>query len=366
MCQQGCAFIKVSSLKIKHVPVVGAIFGNRGKFNNTPASQVAQFCVITFPDVKAALGYLLGPLQLTPKVSRLNFAGQVAAAYIHPRVFIYHASKELTTVSPLFADDLCALNKLGIVDDEQTAFTPAGEVFRFMETVGRQVPNASKRPTFVRGHHSLCGIFDHEKFVPSCNFHDLVHLAGNAGVMNRNNSLGLRCDSCFNQLFIQIKRVRANIHKHDFCPPQHKSVGRTNKGVTRHDDFVTRHDVNQQRRHFQGLGAGRGQQRLFAAQLLLKPMLALLTVFAISRYLVTAHGSQNVLVFVAGVGRAIKRDHWRFPKGISSQGQAYLFCDPLVDALVFRHKCPKDLYFYLSTSLHQKSILQRYLRQEVL
>ncbi|MNE87398.1 hypothetical protein D3C80_1845970 [compost metagenome] len=81
--------------------------------------------------------------------------------------------------------------------------------------------------------------------------HNGVHLTRYTRVMNRNNRPRFVSYGRFNQGFVDVHRIRADINKHDFRPTQYKRIRGGNKGVARHDDFITRLDVQQQRGHLQ-------------------------------------------------------------------------------------------------------------------
>ena len=73
-----------------------------------------------------------------------------------------------------------------------------------MEAVAAKIANAAESLSFVGGHDTLCGIFDYQQIVAFGNIHNGVHLAGNAGIMYRNDGSGLVSDGIFNQSFVNV------------------------------------------------------------------------------------------------------------------------------------------------------------------
>ena len=119
-----------------------------------------------------------------------------------------------------------------------------------MEAEAAKIPDRSQRFSLIRGHHSLRSIFHHKKSVFFGNLHDLIHLAAHAGIMNHRNRFRPLRNRCFNLIFIDIHRIRANIHKHSLRSPEYKSICRGNKSVRRHNYLIPRFDIRQQSGHF--------------------------------------------------------------------------------------------------------------------
>ncbi|MNI32681.1 hypothetical protein D3C73_866020 [compost metagenome] len=169
--------------------------------------------------------------------------------------------------------------------------------------------NCSQRAAFVGRHHALSGIFHHEQVVLSRQCHNGVHFAGNARVMHRYDSAGFVGDRRFNQRFVNVHGIRADIDKDDFGPTQHEGVGGGDKGVARHDHFITSLDIQQQCRHLKRGGTGGCQQHFRAAKMLLHPLLATTGKAAVTAQFSAAHRRLHVFKLGAYHRRCVKWDH---------------------------------------------------------
>ena len=189
----------------------------------------------------------------------MQIGHQIAGADIAPGIFIDLTTEELAAVCAFFTDDLGSFDQRFIVNQRRAAFTARRVVFGFMEAKAANMTNGSQCTPFVSGHHALSSIFHHKQIMLFRQRHNGVHFAGHTRVMDRHDNARFVGDRCFNQRFVDVHGVRANIHKNDFCATQHKGIGSGDKGVARHDHFIARLDIEQQRRHLQRSGAGRRQ-----------------------------------------------------------------------------------------------------------
>ena len=124
-----------------------------------------------------------------------------------------------------------------------------------MEAIGGHVPDGSQRPTVVGSVHRLRRIFDHEQAVPRGDLHNAVHFAAYPGVMHRKDSLGAGRDRFFNQLFVDVHRVRSDVDKHRPRHQSHDGIGSGNKRVGGQDHFVAGAEVAEHGCNFQRRGA---------------------------------------------------------------------------------------------------------------
>lgn len=104
--------------------------------------------------------------------------------------------------------------------------------------------------------------------------HDGIHLAGDAGVMNRNDSSCLFGDGVLDFGLVDIHGIRADIHKNGGGTAQNKGVGGGYKSIGRHDHFISRLNICQKRGHLRRMGAGGGQESLRCAGVFLDPSAA--------------------------------------------------------------------------------------------
>ena len=93
--------------------------------------------------------------------------------------------------------------------------------------------------------------------------------------MNRNNGPCFLRYGRFNQGFIQIEIVRANIHKYRNSASENKGISGRYKCKGWYDDFVTGPDAGEDCRHLQRCRARMGQQGFAAAEAFFEPYLTL-------------------------------------------------------------------------------------------
>jgi hypothetical protein len=101
----------------------------------------------------------------------------------------------------------------------------------------------------------------------------------------------------------------AAVGKHDLRPAQHEGIGRGHERVGRHDHLVARADAREQGRHFQGVGAGGGEQHLAEAVLPLEETVAAPGKLPVPRKLPQVHRLLHVQRLVAGQVGFIEADH---------------------------------------------------------
>jgi len=112
--------------------------------------------------------------------------------------------------------------------------------------------------------------------MPVRDFANRVHLTTHTSVVDRDDRLCARRDEALKQPFIHVQGVRANVDEHRSSTLQHERVDRGDERERRHDHLVVRLNIEQKRRHLQGVGAGSGQQHPGHAQGLLQEGMALL------------------------------------------------------------------------------------------
>src|SRR5574341_574295 len=74
-------------------------------------------------------------LKLAVEKRRQNIGWKVGGTEVHPGVFVHLAAEEAGAVGAFLADDLGALDKFRVIDNQRAAF-PAGEVLGLMEGLG--------------------------------------------------------------------------------------------------------------------------------------------------------------------------------------------------------------------------------------
>ena len=95
-----------------------------------------------------------------------------------------------------------------------------------MKTEAAEVTHAAQRPAFVGGTNALGRILHNHKSMAAGDVQDGIHLAANAGIMHRNDNLGLVCDGVFDQFLVDVIGVRADIHEDQPGPTHHEGICR--------------------------------------------------------------------------------------------------------------------------------------------
>ena len=117
--------------------------------------------VIKVPDPAALACDALGLFQLSPEKRGGDFAREVRRTHIHPAVLIHLAEGELFPVGALFPKDLGPLDQPGIRDEQSPSFA-GNYVFGLVEAQSSELPYPAERSSLVRGHQSMCRVFDHQ------------------------------------------------------------------------------------------------------------------------------------------------------------------------------------------------------------
>lgn len=264
--------------------IVAAFRRNDGAFDVSRFFLLFQQSMIFIPNSKTFLRNLIRFLKLGVQERGDHFAGQVTGADVDPSVFVDHAAEELAAVGAFFSDDLGAFEKAFVIDDEGTAF-PGNEILGFVEAVAPQVSDRSEVFSLVCGAHTLGGVFHDQQIVAFGDVHDHIHVATNAGVMNRDDHLRFRRNGLLNELFIDVHGIGTNIDEHRDSAAQDKSIDRGDERVTRHDEFIAGLDVAKDCRHFQRGRTGMCQQDFLCLEMLFQPVIALFGEISVARQL---------------------------------------------------------------------------------
>ena len=227
---------------------------------------------------------------------------------VHPGVLVDLTAQEHAAVGALFADDLGVLDLRRILDQQRAAFAHA-VVLGLVEGIAAVVADRAERLSLVLAHHALRSVLNDLEVMALGDFEDSVHLAANAGIVNRNDRLGLVGDRVLDELFVDVHGVGTDVDKDDLGASEHERVGGGNKGERRHDHLVAGLDLEQERRHFQRMGAGGGQQRLGSAGFLLDPLVAVLGKLTVAADLLRLNSLLDVIHFGSQKRGYIKRYH---------------------------------------------------------
>jgi hypothetical protein len=188
-------------------------------------------------------------------------------------------------------------------------FFAGDQVLGLVEAQCTIVADAPQRTAFVLGENGLSGILHHRNAMPVGDVHDGVHLAGDTGVVDHANGLGLCGDGRFNQPFVDIERVFPDINEDGHCSTQGKCIGGGDKGVRGHDHLVAGLQVKQQRGHLQCSGAAVGQQGMAGLGVLLQPDMAFLGELPIAGEVAVGMGLRDVPQLAACHVRLVEGNH---------------------------------------------------------
>src|SRR5207249_9932832 len=91
-------------------------------------------------------------------------------------IFVHRSPEELASVCALLSDNLRALDKIEVVDEQCASF--AGDyILRFMEAERAELPETPQCPAFVPRHQPLRRVLDHQQSMLAGDLDDPIHLA---------------------------------------------------------------------------------------------------------------------------------------------------------------------------------------------
>ena len=151
-------------------------------------------------------------------------------------------------------------------------------------------------------------IFDDGNAMPARDSHDRVHFASNARVMHKKNRFRARGNALLDLAFIDVQRVRANIHEDRLGARKHERICRRGKREGGNNDFVSRSDIQEQRSHFQRMSAGRRQERFLNPKRMFEEAMALRSEVAVAGKFRRRDGGANVIKFISRRERTIERN----------------------------------------------------------
>ena len=308
MADERGALLKILALEVEHMRVVDAALGDGGQLDLARVGQRLEGRIVGVPGRHTVVVDLICMEQLRPQVGRIQLAGQVAVAKIDPGVLVHLAAEELGAVGAFFAQDLRALVVVRIVDDQRTALAHR-VVFRLVEGVAAEITDGAQRLALVAAHNALGRILDDLEVMAAGNVHDGVHLAGDTGVVDGHDNLGLVGDGLLDFLLVNVHRVGAHVHKDELGPGQHGGSSGAGEGEAGQNDLVAGLDVAQQHGHVQRSGATGGQQHLLGVETLFQPGIALFGESAVAADLVRVDRLFDIFEFIAHAGGHVKRDH---------------------------------------------------------
>jgi hypothetical protein len=104
-------------------------------------------------------------------------------------------------------------------------------------------------------------VFDDRDLVRASDGEDRFHFAADAYVMNEEDRLRALRNALFDQVLVDIQRVRADVHENGSRAAEDERVGGRDKGKRGQNYFVSRLDPQEERGHFQRMRAGGREER---------------------------------------------------------------------------------------------------------
>ena len=102
------------------------------------------------------------------------------------------------------------------------------------------VPN--QRPLYLRT-NALSSIFHHQQPIAIRYVHDGVHVAGHAGIVNREDRFSAWCNRTLDQSGVYVLRFWADVHEDGLGAAQNNGIGGGDKGEGGHNDLIARPQV---------------------------------------------------------------------------------------------------------------------------
>src|SRR6266850_1619163 len=214
-----------------------AVSRHEGELHAVIAGPIFELCIVVLPNPFSPGLNPFAHFQLSVEERCQNIGKQIAGTDVHPRVLVHFAAKEAAAVGAFLSNDLGALDKARVVDQQSSAFA-AGEILSLVKAQGSQATQGTQRPAPISAEQTVRVIFDHRHAVPLGNIENGVHLAADAGVMNDHNGPGTRRDETFQMRLIKIKRVRPDVYKDGPSTAQDESINGGNERERRDDYLV--------------------------------------------------------------------------------------------------------------------------------
>jgi hypothetical protein len=144
---------------------------------------------------------------------------------------------------------------------------------------------------------------------------DLVHLGGDAGVVDGHDRLRALAHRGRDQPLVEVQRVAPDVDEADVRPPEPERVRGGDVGEGRHDHLVPGLEVAEDGRDLERRGARVGQDHLGGAEGILHPLGALLGEPTLVRQPAVEHGPRDVEEFLPDDEGAIEGDPRRHRDG---------------------------------------------------
>lgn len=147
-------------------------------------------------------------------------------------------------------------------------------VLRLVERIAAERADGPEGGALVRAHDALRRVLDDQEPVTAGDVHDHVHLARDAGIVDRHYHARAVGYGRLDLGLVDVHGVGADVDEDEPRPGEDERRGGGGEGEARQDDLVARLKLAEQRRHLERRGARGGEQRLLGAEPVLQPLVA--------------------------------------------------------------------------------------------
>ena len=305
--QQPVAFFEAGGGDVKDMPVDGGVIGQPRQADLPLSGQRLEFLIIPVPDLPPPLLDLFELPQLCIQDGGDDLRRQKGGADIDPLVLTDLSPLERHPVGSLLPYDLGPPDEAFVIDRQASALS-RHDVLGLMVRESAEMTDTAQRFAAMERVDGVGGVFDHKEVMAPGQLHDAVHVAGYARVMHQRDRPRARGDQLLQLFRIDVGVQRAAVGKDDPGAPQHKSIGRRDKGKGGDDHLVAGADTRQDSGHLQSIGAGGGQQRLPETVGFLQQPLALAGVKPVAGYLPRPGRLDHRIDLVSGQIGPVERD----------------------------------------------------------
>ncbi len=177
-----------------------------------------------------------------------------------------------------------------------------------MEALRAEHAQRAEPTTTVFSEQSVRVVLDDRDPVTAADVEQRVHLAGDAGVVQRDDRLCALRDRALHARLVQIQRVGPHVAEHRLRAAHRVGQRGRDESERGHDHFTLGVATGQEPAHLERVRAVRRQQDLARAQRLLEQLVTGLREVAVARDVPALDRLGDVALLVAGEGGLVERD----------------------------------------------------------
>ena len=204
--------------------------------------------------IAVAVGHFIAFLDLFLKnlhLSQQNGGLDAVQTRVHAQhqVFIPFGAAVIAQHDELFVQRL-------VIGKERAAFAVAAQGLGRIETGAADQGGSAAVELFAVGcalfsAKALSRVLDHGQTMFGGDGVDLFHVRHLTVKADRDDRLGAGCDRLFNEILIDVERIRTDVHKNRFCPHDGNDFRRSKEGIGDCDHFISGPDTQRAQSHFQ-------------------------------------------------------------------------------------------------------------------